>query len=671
MPKRGAAARERAPGTVPFYLAFDDPNLFGPHFSGPSWNGWRAVLKAAHGVALNEEELEFFRKVADRDPPKRKVRELWVIAGRRSGKDSVASAMATHAALTPYGGLRPGEAPTIMCLACDKEQARIVTRYSRGYFDEVPLLKGLIDEDTQDGFTLTNGAEFAVLANNFRSVRGRTVAFAVLDECAFYRSSESVSPDYETYNAIVPGMATIDESMLVAISSPHRRAGLLYQKWRESYGKNDDDVLVIRAPSQVLNPTLPDRVVNGAMAQDPALAKAEYMAEWRDDLATWLDRELIERSVDFGVAVRPPIPGVEYRAFADPSSGIGDSYTAAIAHLETNGVAVLDCLVSIDPPFNPIAATEEIAATLKQYGVPTVTGDRYAQGFVTNTFAACGITYVHSQRDRSDIYNEALPLYLSGKVRLLDNKKLVTQLASLERRTMPGGKDKIDHPERGGHDDSANSVCGVFIGLSLDGRPALARQAQMEAPAHLEPYRPPLMAKYVIGVVVLGEGGMAATIYLAEDQSDPNDLYVCDFDYGLMSGDTFGATAARLHALGAECRTGAKSIWCEESFLPFARATDVDGHPFPEGFDAETRLLSVAAAAASGKVKIAELVTQKSRTSPLSGAFDLRVGDVIAGNPLKQALVTAVSLCRDIPVSSGPAKWGLNEPAFAGGAARS
>jgi hypothetical protein len=174
MPKRGAAGKGRAPGSVPFCRAFDDPNLFGPHFSGSSWNGWRAVLKAAHGVALNEEELEFFRKVADRDPPKRKVRELWVIAGRRSGKDSVASAMATHAALTPYGGLRPGEAPTIMCLACDKEQARIVTRYSRGYFDEVPLLKGLIDEDTQDGFTLTNGSEFAVLANNFRSVRGRT-----------------------------------------------------------------------------------------------------------------------------------------------------------------------------------------------------------------------------------------------------------------------------------------------------------------------------------------------------------------------------------------------------------------------------------------------------------------------------------------------------------------
>jgi hypothetical protein len=206
-------------GGISFVQAFDDPNIFGPYFKGPSWNGWRAVLKAVRGVALNDEELRFFRSVADRDPPKRRVRELWVIAGRRSGKDSVASAMGTHAALQPYSGLRPGEASTIMCLDCDKEQAKIVTRYSRGYFDKVPLLADLIDQDTQDGFTLKSGSEFAVLANNFRAVRGRTVVFAVLDECAFYRSSESLSPDYETYNAIVPGMATISGSMLVGISS--------------------------------------------------------------------------------------------------------------------------------------------------------------------------------------------------------------------------------------------------------------------------------------------------------------------------------------------------------------------------------------------------------------------------------------------------------------------
>ena len=194
------------------------------------------------------------------------------------------------------------------------------------------------------------------------------------------------------------------------------------------------------------------------------------------------DRELIESSVDLGVTVRPPVPGVVYHAHADPSSGIGDDYTCAIGHLDPSGIAVLDCLVSVTPPFNPIQATEEISATLRQYGVPTVVGDRYAQGFVVSAFAACGITYLHSERDRSEIYSEALPLFSSGRVRLIENETLVNQLASLERRTMPGGKDRIDHPDRG-HDDAANAACGVLANVSIDRRPALVRPSDMAAPS--------------------------------------------------------------------------------------------------------------------------------------------------------------------------------------------
>ena len=638
-------SKPKPSGAISFVEAFDDPNLFGPYFNGPSWNGWRAVLKAAHGVALNDDELRFFRKVAERDPPKRRVRELWVIAGRRSGKDSVASAMGTHAALQPYSGLRPGEAPTIMCLACDKEQAKIVTRYSRGYFDEVKLLHGLIDIDTQDGFALTNGAEFAVLANNFRSVRGRTVAFAVLDECAFYRSSESVSPDYETYNAIVPGMATIDGSMLVGISSPHRRAGLLYSKWRDHFGKPDDDVLVIRAPSQVLNPTLPDRVVTDAMERDPALARSEFLAEWRDDLSTWLDRELVEASVDFGVTVRPPIPGIVYHAFADPSSGIGDDYTCAIGHLDPSGIAVLNCLVSVKPPFNPIQATEEISATLRQYGVPTVVGDRYAQGFVVSAFAACGITYLHSERDRSEIYSEALPLFSSGRVRLIENKTLVNQLASLERRTMPGGKDRIDHPDRG-HDDAANAACGVLANVSIDRRPALVQLSDLAAPSHLVAYQPPLKALYAVAFVSVGERGQGAVVYGAQDASDPNPLVVCDFDVAPIGPTTFAGIATRLKELGGRCRTSSIAIWCDETLIRFARVTELPTHPIPSEFDAEARVLSVAGAVAGGSVRITGTVTEKARTSPFGGALDLRAGENV-DDPLRNALITLVALTLD------------------------
>src|SRR5437764_10915600 len=118
--------------------AIDDPNLLGRGFVGPSWNRWRAILRAAFGEPLNNAERHLFRTVAERDPPRQPVKELWIIGGRRGGKDSVASAIAATAAL---GGdfadrLRPGEKASVLCLATDRDQAKIVLRYITAFFAE-------------------------------------------------------------------------------------------------------------------------------------------------------------------------------------------------------------------------------------------------------------------------------------------------------------------------------------------------------------------------------------------------------------------------------------------------------------------------------------------------------------------------------------------------------
>ena len=83
---------------IPITDALDDEHLFGPWFAGPSWSTWKAVLKGAFCLPMDAAELKLFRAVAERDPPKRRVRELWAIVGRRGGKDSVASAIACYAA---------------------------------------------------------------------------------------------------------------------------------------------------------------------------------------------------------------------------------------------------------------------------------------------------------------------------------------------------------------------------------------------------------------------------------------------------------------------------------------------------------------------------------------------------------------------------------------------
>jgi hypothetical protein len=322
----------------------------------------------------------------------------------------------------------------------------------------------MIERETSSGFELSNGVDIAIATNNFRAVRGRAVLAAILDEVSFYQSDSSTSPDVETYRALMPGLATLPGSMLIGISSPYRRAGLLHQKYKDHYGRAGD-VLVVKAPSILLNPTLDQSIIDQALIDDPAAAKAEWLGEFRDDVGGWLPSEVIEAAVDVGITVRPPRKDFRYVSFCDPSGGMRDSFTAAVAHLEEN-VAVLDCLVEIKAPFNPTEATATIAGVLKEYGLRNTVGDKYAAAWVTDGFARQGINYKHSERDRSAIYLDVMAAFTSGRVRLLDSRRMVAQFGNLERRTSPIGKDRVDHGP-GGHDDLCNSAAGALVQLSF------------------------------------------------------------------------------------------------------------------------------------------------------------------------------------------------------------
>jgi hypothetical protein len=111
---------------------------------------------------------------------------------------------------------------------------------------------------------------------------------------------------------------------------------------------------------------------------------------------------------------------------------------------------------------NPDIATREIAAVLHSYGVKKTVGDRYAKNWPVVSFARHGITMTHSERDRSELYLECLPLFSAGRVKLIDNPKLAAQFAALERRTFSSGQDKVDHPSRG-HDDLSNAAAGALV----------------------------------------------------------------------------------------------------------------------------------------------------------------------------------------------------------------
>jgi hypothetical protein len=99
-----------------------------------------------------------------------------------------------------------------------------------------------------------------------------------------------------------------------------------------------------------------------------------------------------------------------------------------------------------------------------------VTGDRYAGEWPREQFLKRNVTYVPSERVKSDLYRDALPLLSSRKCQLLDIRRLISQLHGLERRTARGGKDSIDHGP-GAHDDVANACAGAIVLASAYVRP--------------------------------------------------------------------------------------------------------------------------------------------------------------------------------------------------------
>jgi hypothetical protein len=111
-----------------------------------------------------------------------------------------------------------------------------------------------------------------------------------------------------------------------------------------------------KLPSRTLNPTINQAEIDRDMEDDQASARAEWGAEWRDDIAGWLEQELIDAAVDRNVTVRPPLRRYAYRSGCDPSGGAKDSFTLAIAHTEESNISVLDCVVEIKAPFNPTAS---------------------------------------------------------------------------------------------------------------------------------------------------------------------------------------------------------------------------------------------------------------------------------------------------------------------------
>ena len=452
--------------TIPISDALADANLLGAALGDvASWRVWLAILKAAFGEVLNDEERALFARVAGgRAPPSRRVRELWCgPIGRRSGKSRMAAAVACHIALlTDHRRLVPGEVGVVAVIAATRDQASTVFNYIRGFLTSSPLLAGQVESITQNEIALAGDIVIAVTTNSFRTARGQTLLAVIGDEVSYWKDESSSQPDVETYRAVLPSLVA-SGGMWIAISTGYRRAGLLFERHRDFFGRDDDDVLAISGPTEMFNPLIDVAAIAKAREQDPESAAAEWDGGFRRDIAAFLSDHDIDAAVDHERPMElPPRRSLRYRGFADPSGGRHDSYCIGIGHFEgtrDTGRFVLDVLRGARPPFDPQTVTKDYAALLREYGLGEVVGDNYAAAWVETAFKDAGIKYVRADKPKSALYLEAQTLFARGGISLPDHPVLLRELRLLERRVHRSGRDTVDHGANG-HDDFANAALG-------------------------------------------------------------------------------------------------------------------------------------------------------------------------------------------------------------------
>jgi hypothetical protein len=519
--------------------AIRDANIFKPYFKGTSWVRWLVFLKALFAIPMDDAELAIYREHTGRQtPPTTPGHEAWLVIGRRGGKSFVLALIAVFLAAfrdwRPFLG--PGEQATIMIIAADRRQARVILRYVVGLLNATPMLAKTIEAQTKETVELSNRVTIEIHTSSFRTVRGYSIVAALCDELAFWQSDEtSAEPDTEVINALRPGMASIPDALLLCASSPYARRGALWESYRKHFGQEGDEVLVWQADTRSMNPSVPQSYIDRHMADDAAKASAEYLAQFRSDIEAFVSREVIDNCTMRGLYEMPPSPLVSYSAFVDPSGGSADSFACAVGHVDGD-LTKIDCLREVKPPFSPESVVSELAKLLKSYRVFKVTGDRYGGLWPSEQFAKHGITYEPSTLSKSELYAAALPRLNSGLVELVDSPRLRAQFCGLERRVHRGGRDSIDHAS-GAHDDLANVCAGLIAtcttkGSSLalwlaafgDGPPpdgdAAARVARIGQPpqptpemirkAFAEVEALPTSGPNAPGAISLGDGGYRA-----------------------------------------------------------------------------------------------------------------------------------------------------------------
>jgi hypothetical protein len=433
--------------TKPNIIQFlNDPKLLGLSLSPAQ----ETLLRSIYGLLLpSKEHLDLFRQCTGRSSYLgQPFFESTVLAGARAGKDSrIACPIVTYEAV--FGGhekyLSRGEMGFIPLVAQDSRATRIAFSYIRDYLTNSKPLAGMVDKVLSQEIRLSNRINISCFPSSQGALRGWSNPGGCVDEVGFFRLEGQADSDVEILASIRRGMLAFPNPRLIKISTPYMKSGVLYEGFKNYWGKDSPDVLLWKASTTLMNPTIKADRLDRERRLDPSRFAREYEAEFSEDVDSFLPGAWVEQAVVSGRHELAAQPGMKYVAACDTSSGGADGFTMSVVHSEgqDTGQKIVQDLMkgwsrSKSGTVDLERTVKQVAEILKRYKLDEITGDRYAAGWVRERFQAEGLRYQDAKKDKSQVYLEAEPLSAQGPIEILDHPQLVRELKILEAGRAPG-----------------------------------------------------------------------------------------------------------------------------------------------------------------------------------------------------------------------------------------
>ena len=173
------------------------------------------------------------------------------VCGRRGGKTSILAWRLAHLALTSQAKGMPGEPLYVLIVAPDEQLGKQTMAFAEGCIRTVR--DSLVTQASATQFTITRpGTDQSIIfivrpaSGGGKATRGRTYLCALMEECAFFRDSESVVNDRDVFDSVMPGIVTGGQ-MLVP-STPWAKAGLLFELYEQNW-PHPSSAIVAHAPT--------------------------------------------------------------------------------------------------------------------------------------------------------------------------------------------------------------------------------------------------------------------------------------------------------------------------------------------------------------------------------------------------------------------------------------